>query len=163
MAPAPPTPLIRDFEVTNDKEPDQRYLTRQYTEEAIRFMKQSAGKQPFFLYLAHTMPHAPLYASEAFDGTTERGLYGDVISEIDWSVGLIIETLRDLDLDQNTFVESFDLHGDFFRLDLGKDVATCDGVADLFDPVDDCSGFYVMAQVGHFDCYARHANTSLTA
>jgi len=101
---APPTPLIRDFEVTNDKEPDQRYLTRRYTEEAIRFMRQSAGKQPFFLYLAHTMPHVPLYASERFRGKSRRGLYGDVVEELDWSCGEVLETLGALGIENNTLV-----------------------------------------------------------
>ena len=69
------TPLIRNFTVTNpDKEPDQRYLTRWYTEEAVAFLRKNAGKKPFFLYLAHTMPHVPVFASEKFLGKSHRGL-----------------------------------------------------------------------------------------
>lgn len=101
----PPTPLIRNFTVTNpDKEPDQRYLTKWYTEEAVSFMKANAGKKPFFLYLAHTMPHVPLFASERFRGKSLRGLYGDVVEELDWSCGEILKTLRKLGIEDNTLV-----------------------------------------------------------
>ncbi|MFC2085816.1 sulfatase [Bacteroidota bacterium] len=98
----PPLPLVRDTTVI-EREPDQAQLTRRYTAESVEFIRENRDR-PFFLYLAHTMPHAPLFASEAYDGTTERGTYGDVISEIDWSVGKIVETLEDLDLNENTFV-----------------------------------------------------------
>jgi arylsulfatase A-like enzyme len=99
----PPTPLIRDTEVTNpDHEPDQRLLTKWYTEEAQRFMRLHAGKRPFFIYLAHTMPHVPLYASERFRGRSLRGLYGDTVEELDWSTGEILRTARDLGIAQNT-------------------------------------------------------------
>ncbi|MFQ5799591.1 MAG: sulfatase, partial [Bacteroidota bacterium] len=101
----PPTPLIRNFTVTNpDKEPDQRYLTKWYTEEAIHFMQANAGKKPFFLYLAHTMPHVPLFVSEKFRGKSLRGLYGDVVEELDWSCGEILKTLRKLGIEDNTLV-----------------------------------------------------------
>ena len=102
---APPTPLIRDFTVTNpDREPDQSLLTRKYTEESLAFVRHHAGKRPFFLYLAHTMPHVPLYASSDFKGRSRRGLYGDTIEEIDWSAGRILETLGQLGIDDNTLV-----------------------------------------------------------
>ncbi len=102
---APPTPLIRGFTITNpDKEPDQRLLTRQYTEESIKFIRKNAGDKPFFLYLAHTMPHVPLYASDEFEGRSLRGLYGDTIEEIDWSCGQVLSTLRELGLEDNTLV-----------------------------------------------------------
>ncbi|MDF7808364.1 sulfatase [Pontiellaceae bacterium B12219] len=82
---------------------DQSTLTKRYTEKAQAFI--SANKEnPFFLYLAHAMPHVPLYASEAFAGKTERGLYGDVIAELDWSVGQILQTLRENDLAKNSLV-----------------------------------------------------------
>jgi len=101
----PPTPLIRNFTVTNpDKEPDQRYLTKWYTQEAIGFMQANAGKRPFFLYLAHTMPHVPLFASEKFRGKSLRGLYGDVVEELDWSCGEILKTLKKLGIEDNTLV-----------------------------------------------------------
>jgi len=92
---APPTPLIRDFTVTNpDREPDQSLLTRKYTEESLAFVRRHAGKRPFFLYLAHTMPHVPLYASRDFKGRSRRSLYGDTIEEIDWSAGRILHDLH---------------------------------------------------------------------
>jgi len=102
---APPTPVIRNFTVTNpDREPDQSLLTRQYTEESLAFIKRHAGKRPFFLYLAHTMPHVPLYAGKDFEGRSRRGLYGDTIEEIDWSAGQILQTLDELGIDDNTLV-----------------------------------------------------------
>ena len=82
---------------------DQTWLTKRYTEEAIKYIKDKKDK-PFFLYLAHTMPHIPLYASPEFIGKSERGLYGDVIEEIDWSMGEILKTLEELGLDKNTMV-----------------------------------------------------------
>ncbi|MEX0600263.1 MAG: sulfatase-like hydrolase/transferase, partial [Rhodothermales bacterium] len=59
---------------------------------------------PFFLYLAHSLPHVPLFRSDAFAGISERGLYGDVIEEIDWSVGRVLETLQEEGLSDNTYV-----------------------------------------------------------
>jgi len=82
---------------------DQTTLTKRYTEEAIAFIERSKDK-PFFLYLPHTMPHVPLYASDEFLGTSKRGLYGDVIEELDWSVGQILDTLDRLKLSENTLV-----------------------------------------------------------
>lgn len=82
---------------------DQHYTTKTYTEEAVNFIDQNKGNQ-FFLYLAHNMPHVPIYASEAFEGTSERGLYGDVIQELDWSVGQILEKLEAEGLLENTLV-----------------------------------------------------------
>ncbi|UCH14978.1 MAG: sulfatase [Bacteroidales bacterium] len=82
---------------------DQRYITRRYTEEAIKFIDQNKDN-PFFLYIAHNMPHVPIYASENFMGTSERGLYGDVVQELDWSVGQILERLEQLNLLENTLV-----------------------------------------------------------
>ena len=82
---------------------NQATLTKRYTEEAIAFL-DSAGSQPFFLYIPHTMPHVPLAVSEAFAGVSRRGLYGDAIEEIDWSVGEILGTLDRLGLSENTLV-----------------------------------------------------------
>ena len=78
-------------------------LTRRYTEEAIRYIKQHRG-QPFFLYLAHTMPHEPVRPSDEFRGKSAYGPYGDVVEEIDWSTGEILKTLRHLGLDEDTLV-----------------------------------------------------------
>jgi len=95
-------PLMRNDEVI-EYPIDQSTLTQRYTEEAIRFITEHQD-QPFFVYLPHTMPHIPLFASEQFRGTSERGLYGDVIEEIDWSTGRILATLKNLGLDDNTLV-----------------------------------------------------------
>jgi len=81
----------------------QKYLTKWYTERAIKFIETNKDK-PFFLYLPHTMVHVPLFVSDEFDGKSGKGLYGDVVLEIDWSVGQIIDTLRRLNLDKNTLV-----------------------------------------------------------
>ncbi|KPK87364.1 MAG: N-acetylgalactosamine-6-sulfatase [Bacteroides sp. SM23_62_1] len=82
---------------------DQRYLTKTYTEEAVKFIEEHKQK-PFLLYLAHNMPHVPIYASEDFLGTSERGLYGDVIQEIDWSVGQVMKKLEENNLLENTLI-----------------------------------------------------------
>jgi arylsulfatase A len=82
---------------------NQDTLTRRYTAEAVRFIESSRGK-PFFLYFPHNMPHIPLHASEKFIGSSRAGLYGDVIQEVDWSIGEIMATLKRLGLDRNTIV-----------------------------------------------------------
>jgi arylsulfatase A-like enzyme len=82
---------------------DQKYTTKLYTKEALQFININKNK-PFFLYLAHNMPHVPIYASEDFIGSSNRGLYGDVIQEIDWSVGQILDELEDLQLLENTLI-----------------------------------------------------------
>ena len=71
-----------------ETEPDQALLTKRLTEYAVSFIEKQKEK-PFFLYLAHPMPHIPLYASEAFKGKSIRGKYGDAVEEIDWSVGQV--------------------------------------------------------------------------
>jgi arylsulfatase A-like enzyme len=114
----PPLPLI-DGERTIETEPDQSLLTRRYTERAIRFIREHKDG-PFFVYLPHTMVHTPLAASKKFKGQSKRGLYGDVVEEIDWSVGRIMHTLDELGLTDDTLV--------MFTSDNGpagqKDVAT---------------------------------------
>jgi len=95
-------PLMRDEKIV-ERPADQRTITRRYTEEAVDFIKKNR-KQPFFLYLPHSLPHVPLFRSPEFEGRSARGLYGDVIEEIDWSVGQILSTLRRLKLDDNTIV-----------------------------------------------------------
>ena len=87
----------------NFEEIDQRYLTQTYTQEAIEFIDRNQ-QQPFFLYLAHNMPHVPIYASPEFEGKSAGGLYGDVIEEIDWSVGKILQRLDELQIADNTLV-----------------------------------------------------------
>ena len=98
----PPLPLIEN-EKAIEFNPDQSLLTKRYTEKAVEFIKKNKDR-PFLVYLPHTMPHIPLFVSEAFDGKSERGLYGDVIEEIDWSVGEILKTLKELGLDEKTLV-----------------------------------------------------------
>jgi arylsulfatase A len=95
-------PLLRNGEIV-ERPANQATLTRRYTEEATRFIREHRD-HPFFLYLAHTMPHTPLFASPSFQGKSLRGLYGDTIEEIDWSCGQILDTLRDLNLASRTFV-----------------------------------------------------------
>lgn len=82
---------------------DIDHVTRRYTEEAIDFIRRKAG-QPFFLYLAHSMMHVPIYVSGDFAGKSGAGIYGDAAMEVDWSVGRIMETLEELGLDENTMV-----------------------------------------------------------
>ncbi len=78
-------------------------VTQRYTQEAVEFMKREQDGA-FFLYLAHTMPHTPLGASEDFMGNSNYGLFGDAVEELDWSVGEIFKALRELGLDENTYV-----------------------------------------------------------
>jgi arylsulfatase A-like enzyme len=82
---------------------DQTTLTRRYTERAIDFIRKSSAK-PFFLYVPHSMPHVPLYCSEKFRGKSGKGLYADVMLEIDWSVGEILSALKSAGVEQNTLV-----------------------------------------------------------
>ncbi len=85
------------------EEIDQHYLTQRYTRKAIDFIRRHRD-QHFFLYLAHSMPHVPIYASPDFEGTSKGGLYGDVVEELDWSTGEIIKELEVLGLRENTLV-----------------------------------------------------------
>ena len=98
-------PLIEGTKVINAEvtPKDQEQLTTDYTKKAVSFIERNSSK-PFFLYLAHSQPHVPLYVSEKFKGKTERGLYGDVIAEIDWSVGQVLDALKRTEVDQNTLV-----------------------------------------------------------
>ena len=95
-------PLYRDDKLV-EYPVDQDTLTGLYTKEAIKFITENKEK-PFFLYLPHTMMHVPLAASRAFREKSPRGLYGDAVQEVDWSVGQILETLRKNGLSENTFV-----------------------------------------------------------
>ncbi len=95
-------PLYRNEELI-ERPADQTTLTRRYTEEAVKFIRDHK-REPFFLYFPHTFPHVPLFASKKFSGSSPRGLYGDVVEELDWSVGQVLETLRKEGLAENTFV-----------------------------------------------------------
>ncbi|MCA9190970.1 MAG: sulfatase [Planctomycetales bacterium] len=95
-------PLMRDTAVV-ERPADQTTLTRRYTEAALEFIQRPSNK-PFFLYLAQTMPHVPLFRSPEFEGHSLRGLYGDVVEEVDWSVGQILSVLRETGQAENTCV-----------------------------------------------------------
>ena len=97
-------PLMRDEEVAELLENEgQRQITRQYTEEGVRFIKKNKD-HPFFLYLPHTAMHVPLFPHQDFVGKSGNGTYGDWVEEVDWSVGQILDTLRESKLDRNTLV-----------------------------------------------------------
>jgi len=98
----PPLPLM-DGEEVIEYDPDQTKLTTQYTKRALSFIEKNQHN-PFFLYVPHSMPHIPLYVSDKFKGKSENGLYGDVIMELDWSVGELMKKLKELNLDDNTLV-----------------------------------------------------------
>lgn len=82
---------------------DQASLTGEYTNRAVEFIKKHR-KDPFFLYLPHSMPHVPIAASARFRGKSQQGLYGDMMMEIDWSIGEILKTLKETGIDKNTLV-----------------------------------------------------------
>ena len=113
-------PLMRNKEVVvkaiEQEEMDQ--LTTMYTEEAVKFITENKEK-PFFLYLAHNMPHVPLGVSDKFRGKSEGGFYGDVIMELDWSMGVIMKTLKDLKLDENTLIVFVSDNGPWIEKDIG--------------------------------------------
>lgn len=101
----PDLPLIDGEKIVNAavSADDQRKLTTWYTERAVRFI-DAHHQQPFLLYLAHSMPHVPLFVSDKYQGKTSRGLFGDVIEEIDWSVGEVLAALHRHGLDERTLV-----------------------------------------------------------
>ena len=101
----PPLPLIEQDRIVNAnvKSDDQRQLTTQYTRRALSFIERHKDR-PFFFYLAHSMPHVPLYTSDKFQGRSKQGTYGDVIMEIDWSIGQILGALDKHGLAENTWI-----------------------------------------------------------
>lgn len=94
--------LLRDGQVV-EQPADQTTLTRRYTEEAMRFIHEKKDA-PFFLYMPHTFPHVPMFASPDFKGRSRAGIYGDAVEELDWSVGQVLEALRKEGVAENTFV-----------------------------------------------------------
>ncbi|MEO0529698.1 MAG: sulfatase [Planctomycetota bacterium] len=92
---------IYDADVTPE---DQKQLTTQYTERAVAFIDRHAGKRPFFVYLPHTMVHIPLFVSDKFAGKSGAGIYGDVVIELDWSVGQVMAALERGGVAENTLV-----------------------------------------------------------
>lgn len=95
-------PLIRNNEVI-EKPAVQNTLTERYTQETVKFIKDNK-QAPFFIYLAHSMPHVPLFPNPKFAGKSARGTYGDIIEEIDWSVGEIVKALKENGVDNNTYI-----------------------------------------------------------
>ena len=120
-------PIMRNEEVVvkgiEQKEMDE--LTTMYTEEAIRFIADNK-ETPFFLYLAHNMPHVPLGVSDKFRGKSKGGLYGDVIEELDWSMGEILKTLKKLKLDDNTIVIFISDNGPWIEKRIGDHAGHAD-------------------------------------
>ena len=111
-------PLMRD-EVELERPVNQHTVTKRYAEEAVAFIREHRNK-PFFLYLPHTMPHMPLFRSSDFEAHSSAGIYGDVIEEVDWAVGQVLEALDRLELAEHTLVvftsdngpwTSFETHG----------------------------------------------------
>ncbi len=101
----PPLPLIENNTVidANVTAEDQEQLTTLYTERAVQFINEHHDR-PFFVYLPHSMVHVPLYVSDKFRGRSGRGLFGDVVMEVDWSIGQILKALDEHDLAENTLV-----------------------------------------------------------
>jgi arylsulfatase A-like enzyme len=95
-------PLLENGEVV-ERPVDQTTLTQRYTQAAVSFIERNRDK-PFLLYFAHTFPHVPLFASPEFRGKSRRGIYGDTVEELDWSVGQVLSTLREQGLAENTLV-----------------------------------------------------------
>lgn len=98
----PSLPLY-DGDTVIEKDPDQSQFTRRLTERSLQFIEKNKD-HPFFLYLAHIMPHVPIAASEHFAGSTKRGLYGDAVAELDWSMGEILKALEKYGIDKNTLL-----------------------------------------------------------
>jgi len=101
---APPLPLLDGNRVAREiRTPaDQDTLTTTYTERAVRFIRESS--QPFFLYFAHSMPHVPLGVSDRFRGKSQAGRFGDVVMEVDWSVGQVLDALDEAGVTGRTIV-----------------------------------------------------------
>jgi len=98
-----PSLPVYENEKVADTVIEQSWFTQRFTQKALDFIEQKQ-KVPFFLYLAHPMPHVPIYASEKFKGKTGKGLYADVIAEIDWSVGEVIKKMKELKIEENTLL-----------------------------------------------------------
>jgi len=98
----PEIPLLRNRKVI-EAPVNQKTLTKRYTEEAVSFIFNNQD-EPFLLIVSHTMPHSPLFASDRFNGKSNNGLLGDVVEEIDWSVGEIMKTLKQTGIQENTIV-----------------------------------------------------------
>ena len=127
-------PLMRDTEII-ERPADQETITKRYTEETVKFIRENKDG-PFFAFLAHSLPHVPLFTADEFKGVSRRGLYGDVIEEIDWSVGQVLQALEEEGIAENTLVFFtsdngpwlvFDTHGGSAGLLRGGKGMTWDG------------------------------------
>lgn len=107
----PPLPLL-DGEKVIETDPDQSQFTRRFTEKAVSFIERSK-ERPFFLYVPQVMPHVPIFASEKFKGKSGAGLYADVISELDWSIGEILSAIKRSGIEERTLVIFFSDNGPF--------------------------------------------------
>jgi arylsulfatase len=106
-------PLMHNTDVI-EAPADLNSLTQRYTQQAVSFINRASGS-PFFLYLAHSFPHIPLAASQPFLGRSFQGLYGDVVQEIDWSTGQVLQALRANGIDNNTLVLFTSDHGPWYQ------------------------------------------------
>jgi arylsulfatase A len=113
-----PRVLLHNTQVIEDETPLDS-LTQKYTGKAVDFIKQSKGA-PFFLYMPHTFPHIPLGASARFRGKSPEGLYGDVVEEVDWSVGQVLQALKDNGLEEDTLVMFSSDNGPWYQGSPGK-------------------------------------------
>jgi arylsulfatase len=113
-----PRPLMHDLE-TIEEPAKLETLTQRYTEQALKFIDRSKDS-PFFLYMPHTFPHIPLAASERFRGKSSAGLYGDVIQELDWSAGQVLEALKKHGIDKNTLIMFSSDNGPWYQGSPGK-------------------------------------------
>ncbi len=113
-----PRPLLHNTE-TVEEPAKLETLTQRYTEQAVKFIERSKAS-PFFLYMPHTYPHIPLAASQRFRGKSPLGLYGDVIEELDWSVGEVLAALKKNGVDNNTLVMFSSDNGPWFQGSPGR-------------------------------------------
>ena len=113
-----PLPLLHNTQIL-EPEADRDLLTQQYTKQAVEFIQKSKDG-PFFLYMAHSFPHIPLHASKKFRGKSPLGLYGDVVQEIDWSVGEVVRTLKQNGIEEKTLVFFTSDHGPWFQGSTGN-------------------------------------------
>ena len=98
----PPLPVFEGEKIVAE-EPDQSQFTRWFTDRSVKFIEKNKDR-PFFLYLAHVMPHVPIFASEKFKGKSQGGLYGDVIEELDSSIGEVLAAIKNNGLDERTLI-----------------------------------------------------------
>jgi arylsulfatase A-like enzyme len=117
-----------------EKNPDLRQLTTRYTEAALSYIDQQHGN-PFFLYFAHAMPHVPLFVSQKYEGKSLRGLYGDAVMEIDWSVGQILDRLKKYRIDEQTLIVFMSDNGPWlaYGIDGGSAGPLRDGKGSSYD------------------------------